>query len=287
MDIFDYSNFCDFMRAYFEEKKSENPSFSYEAWARKLEGVSKSSLVMVLGGKRVPGKDFVEKLIEYYHFSREEAQYFRCLVSLSKVSADGQLEEKLTRHAKAHLKPEPYVTLDANKCDGIMSYESVVLPELIKLKSFKEDYKWLSEKFFFNKDEHQLKECMDQLEASGIVERESDGTLKPPYECLWWKCDELTNKKYLDEVSDIASLVRDAVPVTSRLTDDNAAPYSEENKNANIFPWSIMCMKEENIPEVQKILYDCLNKIRKLEDMIDGDSVIFCNMQFFDIKKPE
>jgi len=61
-NIYDYVNYRDFLRDFYREKKTENPSFSYQQFARSAGFGSKSFLPHVIEGKKNLSDDSLFRL---------------------------------------------------------------------------------------------------------------------------------------------------------------------------------------------------------------------------------
>lgn len=83
--IYDYTNYRDFLKEHFQEKKENSSHFSLGVWARILDVSNRSVLANVLNGNRHPGKELQKKFVGYFSFTIDEEKYFRDLVALQKV----------------------------------------------------------------------------------------------------------------------------------------------------------------------------------------------------------
>ena len=65
INIFNYSDYREFLRDFFDMKKRVNPSWSYGLWSSKLGLNSISSITMVINGQRHAGKKIQKSLITF------------------------------------------------------------------------------------------------------------------------------------------------------------------------------------------------------------------------------
>jgi uncharacterized protein (TIGR02147 family) len=102
--VFQYEDFRQFLKDYFEYKKTLNTSFTYGIWARLLKVNARSTLTMVLTGKREIGPKLMAKFIEYFQFSPPEAEYFRELILMSKLKRDPRVQKILNANVQRIIK---------------------------------------------------------------------------------------------------------------------------------------------------------------------------------------
>jgi len=75
-----YLDVRQFLTDYYEQEKTLNKSFSYEAWSRQLGLKSKSTLRFALLGERSISEELTQKFCDYFDFSDGEKEYFTFLV---------------------------------------------------------------------------------------------------------------------------------------------------------------------------------------------------------------
>jgi uncharacterized protein (TIGR02147 family) len=86
--IFEYSDYRQYLRDLFEEKKRKNPVFSHRVLAQKL-GLSTSNYVMlIMQGKRNLNADLRNRMSEVFGHSSSEVDYFKEMVAFAHAKTD-------------------------------------------------------------------------------------------------------------------------------------------------------------------------------------------------------
>ncbi|MCX7727464.1 MAG: TIGR02147 family protein, partial [Chitinispirillaceae bacterium] len=86
VNIFEYQNYRDYLRAYYNEQKALKKAFSYRSFSKKAGIQSPSFLFYVIEGKRNLTKNSVMKISAAIGHNREEAEYFENLVFFNQAN---------------------------------------------------------------------------------------------------------------------------------------------------------------------------------------------------------
>lgn len=95
--IEDFYNYRDYLNNYLNAAKIKNRQFSIGAWSKKLGLKSTAALSKVLSGEREITDLQIDKLVQYFKFSKQEELTFRSLVSISKMNISAQDKAYLCR----------------------------------------------------------------------------------------------------------------------------------------------------------------------------------------------
>lgn len=106
LDLFEYSNYKDFLADFFSKRKEQSSSWSFAVWARSLELSSPSTLSMIVNGKRHPGPDVTEKLCNYFDFNEYEKNYFLKNIEIQKNVSSPVLVLQLLENIKKESQEE-------------------------------------------------------------------------------------------------------------------------------------------------------------------------------------
>lgn len=104
LKIWDFADPVAFLRAYYEQRKSQSSGFSYGQWAVELGLKSRSFLRLVLVGQRSLTADVAELIVKSLKFNQNEAKYFIELLALSKAGTLKEKEQHSRELAKLHQK---------------------------------------------------------------------------------------------------------------------------------------------------------------------------------------
>jgi uncharacterized protein (TIGR02147 family) len=176
LNIFEFTNFRDYLKAYYEFAKGQVENFSYRYFGLKAGFSSPNLLLRIIKGERNLSKDFIPKFAEAMGLSKKEQQYFDALVSFNQAK---------TPEAKRY-----YLELIHNLKKGSIStqisddqYEYVsrwyypVIREMVTLPDFSEDIKWLKFKLGNRLTCTEITEAIETLTRLGLLKRDEAGRL--------------------------------------------------------------------------------------------------------------
>ena len=132
-------------------------------WARQLGLKDTSSITKILNGQRHPGSKLTQKLSDFFEFEHEESQYFEDLVRLQKHGNDPKLcIAIMERMEKLHPNAQMRI-IDLSPFNLISHWYCLVIREMVRLESFKEDYEWISSKLNFKVTPKEVKKTINLL----------------------------------------------------------------------------------------------------------------------------
>ena len=95
--IFSYTEYRQYLRDYFQEKKLANPGFSYRILAERAGFKARDYLMRVMNGQRNLSHSSSEKLSEYFRFSEKQAEYFHLLILFNQAETTLEKENLFAR----------------------------------------------------------------------------------------------------------------------------------------------------------------------------------------------
>jgi uncharacterized protein (TIGR02147 family) len=170
--IYNYSSYRTFLKDFNLYKKEKNPFWGLGVWAQKAGLSSKSTLSMILNGRRHPGKDVSEKLTRYFKFNDREKSYFQDLIRLEKNQDDPHLSLIIMERLKRGNPQKSFLLLDDKTFSSIANWYYYAIREMVNLPDFKEDASWIKEKLNFKVSETQINEALKTLLDIGLLKRD-------------------------------------------------------------------------------------------------------------------
>ncbi|NBY19681.1 TIGR02147 family protein [bacterium] len=189
-NLFDYFDYREFLQDYYLFHKNRNPAYSYRLFARKAKLGSPNYLKLVVDGKRRITDRTLFQFARGLGLSKDEEKYFRELVMYQEVSDPDSKEVHLRSLLKYQEKQRTPSPLKADKIKFLLDWHHGVVRELINLKDFVEDPKWISERLGGKITEAQAKESLELLIRLEILVRNKDGFLDQ-HEPLLTSSDEV------------------------------------------------------------------------------------------------
>jgi uncharacterized protein (TIGR02147 family) len=179
ISVHDFSDFRNFLRATYQERKRKNGRYSLEAWAKRLGLKGNSGLVMILQGKRNPSTTLTEALIFDLHLPRREATYFRDLVTLEKCkseksSARFEILERLSRSHPSRI----FRSISAEEFQAVSQWYYYAIRELVDLAGFREDPAWIQRRLRAYVPRREIAQALATLEKLCLIERDPSGRLR-------------------------------------------------------------------------------------------------------------
>jgi uncharacterized protein (TIGR02147 family) len=173
-DLKAYRSYRDYLRDFYEYRKSRSSGFSYRLFASKAGIKSPNYLQLVIQGKRNLSIEMAERVATAMGCKSWERDYFVALVAQENASSP---EEKLRAHQSV-LK-----TLKKMVCRQIPSAQSQVLShwyhlvvrELVFLPAFQPDGEWISVQLRNLISPEQAEESLQLLIEGGFLEKGPKG----------------------------------------------------------------------------------------------------------------
>lgn len=173
-----FTDYRAFLVAHAQERKAASPRWTYGSWAKRLDLRTTSSLTKVIHGQRNAGPEITEKLVQYFHFSQSEADYFRDLVQLHKVKRDPRLAVVLMERLQKDSSSEGIAFLDEKTFSVISEWYCYAVREMVRMDHFFEDPNWISSRLRFKVAPRQIRKAIQDLLSVGLLTRDSRGRLE-------------------------------------------------------------------------------------------------------------
>ncbi len=170
-DIFEFTNYRSFLKAYYEDSKKKNPRWSYEAWTRKLGLKNNSSIIKIISEQREAGPAATKKIVDYFKFDNDQRDYLENLIRLSKAKKDPALSVILMQKIQRQFPGKVYRFLNEKEFSAISHWWFYAVRQMTKLKIFKDDPKWISKKLNFKVPPKEVRKAIDILLELGILKR--------------------------------------------------------------------------------------------------------------------
>jgi uncharacterized protein (TIGR02147 family) len=177
--VFNFTDFRVYLKAYYAEKKAENPSFSYQVMAERGGFKDKSTIYGVIQNRRNLSQKSAFKLSRVLKHNRYEAEYFQSLVGFNQAAdlkEQNYYFEKM-QQVKGYGKGYSGARqLRKEQFEYFSKWHNTVIKALINLYGFKGDYKWLASSLRPPILPKQAKKAVELLEKLGIIAKGSNGS---------------------------------------------------------------------------------------------------------------
>lgn len=256
-NIYDFQDYRDFLKAWFDYKKSSSDYWSYGLWARKLGLKTTSALTMVIKKDRHAGPKMVEKFISYFELSPDSEKYFKELVRLNKISKD---DPKLLVMLTGNKGSE-----QSTKGDLVFQWLAYTIREMTHLPDFKPEWDYILSRLRPKIEISKVQELLEKLVQKEILTNDYKVTNKviAPEGAI--------NPEEVESYhNSIMELSKEALPISPK---------------ERIFTSSTISIAKKDTEKAQKLIRDFQVEFGKLMESKPGDEVYLLNMQFFPLTK--
>jgi len=177
VNVFDYTDYRLYLQAYYDEKKGNNPNFSYQYLALKCGLKNRGFLYNIIRGTKNLSKPHCVNLSRALGHSRKEAEYFENIVFFSQAKTndarDYFIEQALQcRSGTASISH----LLRKDQFEFYSRWYHSAVRSVIDTFCFRDDYEKLGRKLIPPITALQAKKSVKLLERLKLIARREDGT---------------------------------------------------------------------------------------------------------------
>jgi uncharacterized protein (TIGR02147 family) len=172
-EVFDYFNYRKLLKDLYNERKAQNPFFSYRVMGRKVGFTSAGFFSKILQGKANISLKTALEFAKLFKLKKYELHYFEMLVQFNQAKTHDEKKyffEKLISMKQTkgkNLVPEQY--------ELFSRWYYVVIREILDFYPFYGDYKELSTMVVPAVKEAEAKKAIIVLEKLGLIAKNPDG----------------------------------------------------------------------------------------------------------------
>lgn len=266
-NVFEYTNFKDFISDMLKFLKQEDGLSLRDIATR--AGVSPSNLSMISKGTRSPKVKTLLSIAKAMNLSSRERGYLELLHDM-KVSQENGEESpfKKLEQNKDYQRNSP---ADHEAFKYLTNWYNVVIREMVNLKRFEPDPRWIQEKLISHVEIKEIKEALRFLISNNFInisKTRKEINLKKELTC--------TDGVYRLSLGQFHSLM------LKKASDS----IGEVQRDKRLLLGHTVAASTDQISQVFSILEEALEKIRKLEKKkTDNEQVIHIEMAAFPLTK--
>jgi len=175
-DIFSYVDYRVFLKDFTQELKNKK-SFNLRAFAKKANIKAPGYLKLVIEAKRNLTDETAKKFARALELKGKELKYFLNLVTYNQTKDPDVKKKCFDKIIK--LRPRSHDFLKEKKMNRYFSrHYYVTIREMVVLKDFKEDYKWIAKRCFPKISPTEAKKAVKTLLELGLLKRNECGNLE-------------------------------------------------------------------------------------------------------------
>src|SRR5271157_5111968 len=97
INVFQYTDYRAYLRAYFDERKKNDPKFSHRYLCRRLGLAAPNAIMLVMQGKRNITRSLAFRISEEFKHNPKESDYFECMVGFAQAKTTNEKDRCFTR----------------------------------------------------------------------------------------------------------------------------------------------------------------------------------------------
>jgi uncharacterized protein (TIGR02147 family) len=174
-NLFEYNDYREYLREYYEEQKRRKPGFSYRWFSQQASINSSAFLYYVITGRRNLTKSSTAKISRAIGHDRAEAEYFEMLVFFNQART---VTEKSTYYGRIVelRRPLDIPRIGEERYEYYSAWYHSVIRELVTIVDFRDDFAALGRFLVPPISAAKAKASIALLERLGFLELMSDGT---------------------------------------------------------------------------------------------------------------
>jgi uncharacterized protein (TIGR02147 family) len=168
--IFEYTNFREYLSDFYEESKKTDPSFSHRYLAARLDLSTPNLIWLVMKGKRNLTRSVCDRLLKYLRLTRRRANYFRAMVGFLQSKKHEQKDRYFSQMIEMR-KPFKVKKLDVQHYEYYSNWYNTVIRELVTYPDFTGDYRILGTQVLPAVSEQQARNSVKLLTRLGMLRK--------------------------------------------------------------------------------------------------------------------
>ncbi len=171
--VYDFTDYREFLKAYYSYQKKKNPAFSYRLFASKAKINSSGFYKNVVDGKRSLGRSLIIRFAEAMSLRKKELDYFEAMVYFNEAKT---LEEKGVFFARmmACGKANVY-QIGKTQFEFYSKWYYSAVRELVGILHFKNDFAQLARTLVPSIRPEQAEKAIRVLEDLKLIAKDSSG----------------------------------------------------------------------------------------------------------------
>jgi uncharacterized protein (TIGR02147 family) len=263
--LFEYFDYQEFLRDFYEEKKRDNPYMSYRYLGMHLDP---GFLLKVLQGKHHLADRSVAPVCAFLKFSERESRYFEMLVSYNKAKTPSEIKlyfEKLMTLRESRARP-----VEEYQYSFYQKWHHSAIHALLSIYEFKGGFKKLASLLTPPITAKQAQESIRLLMKTGMIQRGKDGIYRPIDAFV------TSGEKWQ------SSAIRDFQKETINLSAQALDRHSKEMRDISTIT---VALSAKDLPEIRERIRQLRQSILTLDNENKPDTVFQVNIQVIPVTR--
>jgi uncharacterized protein (TIGR02147 family) len=265
MNIYNHTDYRQFLQEYYADCKSRNPSYSYGVFARQAGFKSKGVIHRIVMGKRSLSKNALFKIAEAMKLDEKAFAYFQQLVAYS--HAKDPREKSFFFHKLMEANPRsPARKIQEDSFEFFSQWYYSTLRELLPLIRFKDDYARLGKMLNPPISAAQVKKAVELLLRLGLIEKSKTGYRQ--------------NNRAITSGEEVQTMaLRDFHSKNMELAKRSIDTVPRPERDLSCL---VLSVSRPGLEVIKKEIQACRQRLAKLADEMDKPSRVYhVNFQIF------
>ncbi len=263
-ELFEYLDYRDYLKDFYEHQKELKTWFSYRYISQKVD-VDAGFLVKVFQGKSNINDKHITPFTNFLKLNKQECEYFETLVHFTKAKSQKQI--KIFFNKLIGLKSLSATILEQQKFEFYSKWHHTAIRSLIDFYPFSGDYQALAETLNPSITIDEARKSIELLEFLHLIAKGSDG--------IYHLTDTIiTTGKSWQSVA-ISEFQRTMITLSHEALDR----HPKKDRDISTLTFSV---KENDLDELRERVSEFRSTTLKwIQEQSDEDTVYQLNMQLF------
>ena len=178
-DLFQFTDFREYLRRYYDDRKKRNPRFSYQLLAQKAAIRNRGFIYNIIKGTHKVSKDHCRKLSLALNHTKKEARYFAAIVNFTQAKNEEERTEFLEeiRHIRT-IENIPQSIISREHYEYLSKWYYSAIRSFIDLYPIRDNYELICEKIYPPVTVAEVKKSLALLERLGLIEKDEKGIFR-------------------------------------------------------------------------------------------------------------
>lgn len=233
VNLFEYQNYRDYLRAFYTEQKTLKRAFSYRSFSKKAGIQAPSFLFYVIEGKRNLTKNSLLKISEAIGHTREETDYFENLVFFNQATT---IHDKTVYYSRLVevMRPVAMEQIAPERFEYYSIWYHSVIREVVTMVNFSNNYALLASLLTPKITVAEARASVRLLEKLGFIEKDLDGLYHQTANLISnhpMPAQSFIVEKFQMEMLKLAMESYERIPIYERMSSSTTFSVSEETFN--------------------------------------------------------
>lgn len=230
LNIFEFLDYREYLKAYYENNKQKDSQFSHRVMARNMGFTSPNFLKLVIDKERNIGKSSLKKIITGLNLKKKEAEYLSYLVFF--IKAKSRIEKNYYYGLISSLRSKKVISaIQKDQFRYYTDWFNIVIREIINNQPVDTlDYAEIAKKVIPPILPKQVKKSIALLEEVGLIKRTADGRFiqSAPLINTGNEAENLLLKNFHDKMIELARQSLEQFPSEKREISSCTVKISEK-----------------------------------------------------------